>query len=121
MPPNEPSSGVTTTKYQSCDLTQVLRLGQEKKIYFTYDGHWTKAGHKVVAKGYPHVCLNNSPIAVLLQRESKNIDSNRYPKQPLFQIQNNKSILPTKIMALKNIPHSSRQSNMGMGCQNFCS
>jgi hypothetical protein len=36
---------------QACDLTQALRLGQEKEdMYFTYDGHWTKAGHKVVAK-----------------------------------------------------------------------
>ena len=36
---------------QSCDLTQALRLGQETEdMYFTYDGHWTKAGHRVVAQ-----------------------------------------------------------------------
>ncbi len=35
----------------ACDLTQALRLGQEKTdMYFTYDGHWTKAGHRVVAE-----------------------------------------------------------------------
>lgn len=35
----------------ACDLTQALRLGQETTdMYFTYDGHWTKAGHQVVAE-----------------------------------------------------------------------
>ena len=35
----------------SCDLTQALRLGQKNvDMYFTYDGHWTKEGHAVVAE-----------------------------------------------------------------------
>jgi hypothetical protein len=34
-----------------CDLTQALRLGQKNTdMYFTYDGHWTKEGHAVVAE-----------------------------------------------------------------------
>ena len=34
-----------------CDLSEALRSGQEREaMYFTFDGHWTPAGHRVVAK-----------------------------------------------------------------------
>ena len=37
----------------ACDLTQALRLGQEKTdMYFTYDGHWTKQVTKSSQKGF---------------------------------------------------------------------
>ena len=33
-----------------CDLTEPLRAGQKtQQMYFSADGHWTVAGHQVVA------------------------------------------------------------------------
>ncbi len=34
----------------SCDLTGPLRAATTGPLYFTYDGHWTPAGHAVVAE-----------------------------------------------------------------------
>ncbi len=33
----------------SCDLVGPLRAAAEEPLYFTFDGHWTPAGHAVVA------------------------------------------------------------------------
>jgi hypothetical protein len=44
------------TGISACDLTLALRAGQESAstrgdaMYLTYDGHWTQAGHAVVAE-----------------------------------------------------------------------
>jgi len=37
-------------KINACDLTKALREGEKKApTYFTYDGHWTPHGHRIVA------------------------------------------------------------------------
>ncbi len=37
---------------EACDLTPALRAARAagERVYFTYDGHWTPAGHRVVAE-----------------------------------------------------------------------
>lgn len=43
-----------------CDLTSALQAGQQQTdMYFSADGHWTKAGHEVVAKTVTE-CLKNA-------------------------------------------------------------
>ena len=45
----------------SCDLTSSLQRVQEiEPVYFTYDGHWTKAGHRAVATQIKD-CLKDNP------------------------------------------------------------
>ena len=45
-------------KVPACDLTPALReaVNQGRRPYFDFDGHWTPAGHEVVA-GAIKACL----------------------------------------------------------------
>jgi len=46
------SAELTRLGVSTCDLTPPLRqaAASGESLYFTYDGHWTPAGHRVVAK-----------------------------------------------------------------------
>ena len=65
--PDAPAQAVTTTLHQlgiqACDLTPALRAAAagDDALYFTYDGHWTAAGHRVVAEALALCVALESP------------------------------------------------------------
>ena len=54
---------LTSLGIASCDLTDALVSAAEQgaQLYFTYDGHWTADGHRVVSERLA-ACLNGESI-----------------------------------------------------------